>query len=82
MYSLWHFMRILYNMVLKAMMCFKRYTVVVLLGTFISVRSLPHLILQSITLKILLLNKNDCACTLSPLMAILNTRCTFVICKP
>lgn len=64
MYSLWHFMRILYNMVLKAMMCFKRYTVVVLLGTFISVRSLPHLILQSITLKILLLNKNDCACTL------------------
>lgn len=57
MYSLWHFMRILNNMVLKAMMCFKRYTVVVLLGTFISVRSLPHHILKSITLKILLKQK-------------------------
>lgn len=82
MYSLWHFMRILNNMVLKAMMCFKIYTVVVLLGTFISVRSLPHHVLQSITVKILLLNKNDCACALSALMAILNTRCTFVTCKP
>ena len=55
MYSLWHFMRILNNMVLRAMMCFKRYTVVVLLGTFISVRSLPHHILKSITSKMLVL---------------------------
>lgn len=38
-------------------MCFKIYTVVVLLGTFISVRFLSSHFLQSITLKILLLNK-------------------------
>ena len=57
MYSLWHLIRILNNMVLRAMMCFKGYTVVVLLGTFISVRFLPHHILKSITLKILLKQK-------------------------
>lgn len=67
---------------LKPSTCFKIDTVVVLLGTFISVRYLSYRFLQSITLKILLLNKNYCACTLSSIMAILNTRCTFVICKP
>lgn len=82
MYSLWHFMRILNNMVLKAMMCFKRYTVVVFAWHIHLCPIPPHHALQSITLKIVLLNKNDCACTLSSIMAILNTRCTFVICKP
>ena len=42
MFSQWHFMRILNNMVLKATMCFKRYTAVVLLGTFISASSFPY----------------------------------------
>lgn len=60
MYSQWHFMRILNNMVLKAMMCFKRYTAVVLLGTFISASSFPYHILKSITLKILLKQKWLC----------------------